>query len=237
MRKILLQPLGLDKKTEALYRALLSLADAPAGHIARRAGIKRTSAYHILENLISMGLVSSYQERGVRRFVAEHPTKLKTFFERQAILAERLIPELEKELRRLPTTPHIRFFEGQDAVRSMTEEALRSKEKLIQSIGSTKKLLELIGGKYGFGERRRERGIFLNSLRFPDDEKSDSGIKLHENRILPESFNFPGYVFIFGNSVGIIPFEKPVRGMLITDRPYATMMKSIFITLWGNVAA
>src|SRR3989344_7489234 len=97
-KNFLLQPVGLDKKTEVIYRALLSLADAPVSAIARRAGIKRTSAYHILENLISMGLATSYRGRGVRRFAAEHPSKLKTFFERQAIIAERLIPELEKEI-------------------------------------------------------------------------------------------------------------------------------------------
>lgn len=236
MRKLLLQQFGFDKKTEAVYRALLALADAPASQVARRAGVKRTSAYHILENLIVLGLASSYCEQGVRRFMAEHPRKLKDFFERQAVLAERLIPELEKEIHKTHPTPSIRVFEGKDAIKSMNEEALRTKEKKILSIGSSKKLTEFLGGKYGFGERRRGLGIRQQALRFACDEPVHHPT-LTEIRRLPDSFDFPGYLFISDNSVGIIPFEEPPRGLLITDVAYSVMMKSFFKTLWEQSGA
>src|SRR3989344_1298592 len=231
-KNFLLQPVGLDKKTEVIYRALLSLADAPVSTIARRAGIKRTSAYHILENLAAMGLTTTYVERGVKRFAAEHPSKLKTFFERQAIMAERIIPELTKEISKSRLAPSIRVFEGKDAVKSMSEEALKAKDKIILSIGSTKRLSEFLGGKYGWGKRRREAGIFQKALRFKIDEVIEHPSRLHEVKILPESFNFPGYILIFDNSVGIIPLEEPARGILITSRSFSVMLKSIFEVLW-----
>lgn len=233
VKSLVLQSLGLDKKTEVVYRALLSLADAPASAVARRSGIRRTSVYYILENLVSMGLATSYTERGVRRFAAEHPSKLKTYFERQAILAERLIPDLEKEISKSRISPTVKVFEGKDAVKSMSEEALRTKKKTILSIGSTKKLTELLGGKYGWGKRRRERGIFQRALRTHNDATIDTPARLHSVRHLPESFRFPGYIMIFDNSIGVIPFEEPVRGILITDAVYAEMMKTIFETLWN----
>ena len=34
-------------------------------------------------------------------------------------------------------------------------------------------------------------------------------------------------------SVGIIPFEEPARGILITGRSFSIMFKSIFEILWG----
>lgn len=233
-KALLLQPFGLDKKTEVVYRALLGLADAPASQVARRAGIKRTSAYHILESLIAIGLASSYQERGVRRFAAEHPSKLKTLFERQTILAERIIPELEKEITKRTSPSSVRAFEGKEAIRSMTEEALRTKEKTILSIGSSKKLLEFLGGKYGFGKRRRARGIFQRTLRFAEDMPSESPSRLHDTRFLPDSFRFPGYLFIFDNSVGFISFSNPPKGTLMHDADYAAAMKTLFETLWRN---
>jgi len=227
-----LQPFGLDKKTELVYRALLSLADASVRESARRAGIKRTSAYHILENLAAMGLVTTYIERGVRRFVAEHPSRLKTFFERQVIMAERIIPELTKEISKSRLAPSIRVFEGKDAIKSMSEEGLKTKEKIILSIGSAKHLTELLGGKYGWGKRRREAGIFQKALRFANDDIIDSPSRLHDVRLLPDSFIFPGYIIIFDNSVGIIPCEEPARGILITSRNFSIMMKSFFEVLW-----
>ncbi|MDP3770653.1 MAG: helix-turn-helix domain-containing protein [bacterium] len=232
MKKSLLTIFGIDKKTEHVYRSLLALGDCPASIVARRAGLKRTSCYHILENLIAMGLASSYKEGGVTRFVAEHPSRLEQFFQRQTILASRLVPELEKEMNRAGNTASVRIFEGREAIKNITEEALKSKQKKILSMGSTKKLIEFIGRTYGFGTRRREKGIFQRSLRFAHDSPSDSGTGLHEIRILPSSLNFPAYVLMFDNSVGITPFDEPARSILITDSAYATMMKSIFEFFW-----
>lgn len=236
MKKLLLRPFGMDKKTETAYRTLLTLGDAPISSIARRSGLKRTSCYHILENLIQMGLATSYEERGVRRFAAEHPSRLEQFFQRQTILASRLIPELEKEIHKPGGSPIVRVFEGKEAIKNITEEALKCKGKKLLSMGSTKKLIEFMGGTYGFGKRRREKGISQRSLRFPDDPKSDSGTKLHEIRMLPASLNFPAYILMFDNAVGVTPFEEPARSILITDPAFATLMKSIFEFFWRAAA-
>lgn len=222
--------LGFDEKTERVYRALLSLADAPASIVARRAGVKRTSAYHILENLISMGLVSSYIDRGRKRFIAENPTKLKTFFERQAILAERLIPEFEKEIRKRHMPYTIKIFEGKEAIRGMNEEALNSAEKKILSMGSSKRLIEFLGEKFGFGKRRRERGIVQQAIRFSDDESVSFPVKF-----FPHDIEFPGYIFMFDTTIGIIPFAEPPRGYLINDPQFAKMARSLFFTFWKHL--
>lgn len=229
----ILQPLGLDIKTEQTYRALLSLADAPASAVARRIGMRRTSVYHILENLASMGLVSMYIERGVKRFVAEHPSRLKTFFERQTLLAERTAEELKKEMStRSPSAP-FRAIEGTEAIKNATEEALLAKEKIIYSIGSSQKLLSLVGGKFGFGARRRKQKIFQRALRFADDSPISSPERLHDVRILPETFKFPGYILMFDTSVIMISFDEPPRGIIAKDRNFATMMRSLFETIWN----
>ncbi len=229
-----LQPFGIDRKMESVYRSLLGLADAPATSIARRSGIKRTSVYHILQNLISLGLVSSYRERGVVRFVAEHPNRLKSFLERQTILAERVIPELEKEILKTRQNPAIKLYEGKEGIKTMSEEVFKTKEKIILTVGSSSKLIDFIGGTYGFGKRRRGLGIFQRSLRFLKDHSIDSPSRMHEVRILPNLFSFPCYMTIFGSSVSIIPFEEPARGILIHDPAYAVMMKSFFEVLWNT---
>ncbi len=229
----LFQPFGLDKKTELVYRALLTLADAPASRVARHTAMRRTSVYHILENLIALGLATSYTQRGTRRFVAEHPSRLKTFFERQAILAERMIPELEKEISKTGSGYAARIFEGREAIKQLSELALHAKDKAFLSVGSTKKLLAFFGGKYGFGKRRRKLGIFHRAIRLQGDEVNDAPDRFHQIRILPESISFPGYMLLFDTSVGIIPLADPPRGILITDRVYAAMMRSVFEVFWG----
>lgn len=226
-----LAEIGLDTKTETIYRSLLSLGDAPVSRIARDAGVPRTSAYYLLQGLVALGLASTYNARGVRRFVAEHPRKLRDLFERQMIIAERLIPDLEAEIQKNKSGALVRLFEGTDGVRALTEEALKSKSKIVYSIGSSRELLTLLGGKYGFGTRRRKQGIRAKVLRFARDFDSKN-TSAEEKRILPDSFSFPGFILVFDFRVAIIPFQKPPVGILIENALTADILRSVFNILW-----
>lgn len=230
----ILEPLGLDKKTENVYRALLFLADATANDIAKRADIKRTSVYHVLEGLMYMGIVSSYTSRGTKRFFAENPKKLKLFFEQKLILAERIIPELQKEAHETRGDLQVRIYEGRKALKTISEEALEAENKYVLSVGSSKKLVEFLGGKFGYGERRRKRGIVARSLRFPGDDPVTNR-KLQDIRYLPKEFEFPGFIIIYDQNVGVILYESVGRGFVIKSRAFSKMAQNIFEMLWHSV--
>lgn len=232
----ILQSIGIDAKTESVYRALLRLADATAFRIARESGIKRTSIYHILDNLSAMGLVSSYVSRGVTRYSAEHLEKLKSFFEEKMILAQRLIPELQKEINKSKGKVLLRLLEGAEGIKNISSEMLASKEKIILSVGSSKQYLEFVGGKFGYGERRRKAGIFTRAIRFPGDEAGTNS-KFQEVRIAPEGFKFPGFITIYGKRVGIVLFEGNGFGLVVTSESFAGMMRSFFEVLWASARA
>lgn len=227
----LFQTLGFDEKTERVYKTLLALADSPAFRIAKESGIKRTSVYHILEHLAAMGLVSTTMRRGVTRYIAENPQKIKAFFEQKMILAERILPELEREISKGRAKVAIRLLEGKDALKSISEEALMTKERIIYSIGSSKKLVEFLGGTYGYGQRRRTKGIRARSLRSADDDPITNS-HLHQARILPKDFSFPGYIMMYDTTVIIIFFEGNGYGCIITSPTFVKMMRSFFELLW-----
>ncbi|MBI4836942.1 MAG: hypothetical protein HY813_00860 [Candidatus Portnoybacteria bacterium] len=230
----LLESLGFDEKTEKVYRALLSLADAPASQIAREVSFKRTSVYHILEYLASIGLASSYTSRGTRRYFAESPVKLKSFFEQKMILAQRLIPLLQKDIDQSRGKAVLRIFEGIKGITSISEESLEAKEKTIFSIGSSTEFLKFVGGKQGYGERRRKKGIFVRALRFEEDRPEVGSGHLHEVRILPEGLKFPGLILVFDKKVGIILFEGNGLGFVVESEAFSRMVKSIFEWLWDK---
>ncbi len=228
----ILQSIGLDAKTESVYRALLHLADATAFRVAKESGIKRTSIYHILDNLLAMGLVSSYVSRGVTRYAAEHPQKIKSFFEEKMILAERLIPELQKEINKSKGKTSVRLLEGIEGIKSISDEMLASKAKTILSIGSSKKYLEFVGGKFGYGERRRKAGIFTRAIRYKGDEAGTNS-KFQEVRIVPANFEFSGFITIYGKYVGIVLFEGNGFGLVVTSESLSAIMRSFFEVLWA----
>lgn len=231
MRTNLLAFLGLDAKTEKVYRALLSLADASATQIAQETGLVRTSVYHTLGQLMNMGLVSTYKNRGVKRFVSENPNKIKSYFEQRVILADRIIPDLQKEISKNSSSSEIKTYHGREALKSMSEDALDTKEKMILSIGSSKKFLEFIGGKFGYGHRRRMKGILARSIRFEGDEKA-TNTKLNHVKFLNKDIRFPGYILAYDHKVCIFLFEKDGLGFVIENQSFAIMANALFTMLW-----
>ncbi|QQG46587.1 MAG: hypothetical protein HYY55_01940 [Candidatus Niyogibacteria bacterium] len=240
MAKRILEGLNIDEKTEQVYRALLSLADARAGTIAKKTGIKRTSVYYTLETLKQMGLVSSYNERGTERFYAEHPRKLKDYFDSRIILAERLIETLAKDIKPPVDTGNVRLFEGKGGVESIIDEILATKDKTVLSVGSADKFLTEFG-HMGYGARRKKLGIFSKALRFETDKKhhqfDPSGrhqSKLSNIRYLPPNFDFPGMLHIFDNRIAVITYERGGLGFVVTSQELSQMMHSFFENLWAT---
>lgn len=229
----LLNFLGFDEKTERVYRALLYLADAPATRIAEETGLIRTSVYHILEHLINMGLVSTSVHRGVKRFIAENPNKIRSYFEQRLILTERIIPELKKEVSKTFSNFEIKVYRGKESIKSITEDALDAKEKVILSIGSSKKFLEFIGGKFGYGHRRRMKGILARSIRIEGDEPITNP-RLNQTKFIDKNTDFPGYILIYDNKVCIIMFEKNGLAFVMENQSFSKMAKSLFELIWKD---
>lgn len=223
--------LGLDEKTERVYRALLYLADAPASRIAEETGLVRTSIYHILEHLITLGLVSTYTSRGVKRYISENPNKIRSYLEQRLILADRIIPELQKDISKSASGYGIKIYRGIEAIKSTTEDALETKEGVILSIGSSKKFLQFVGGKFGYGYRRRMKGIIARSIRFEGDE-IPTNPRLNQTKLIDKNTDFPGYILIYDNKVCIIMFEKNGLAFVIENQSFSKMARSIFELIW-----
>jgi len=87
--------IGLNEKEAKVYLALLELGPATAYRIAPKAGIKRSIAYVVLENLQTKGLVSVVPQGERRLFVADDPGKLLGEMEQRKELYKRFLPNLE----------------------------------------------------------------------------------------------------------------------------------------------
>ena len=59
-----LQDAGLNETEAKIYLATLELGETNVGRIADKSGIKRTTIYLSLENLIKKGLISMIKKRG-----------------------------------------------------------------------------------------------------------------------------------------------------------------------------
>ena len=68
--------MGFSEKEANVYLALLELGKGAVSNIARKAGLNRTTGYHILDSLAGKGLVSISGKEPLQEYVAESPEKI-----------------------------------------------------------------------------------------------------------------------------------------------------------------
>lgn len=91
-----LQKAGLNETEAKIYLAALELGQTSVSRIARKSGIKRTTVYLSLENLIHKGLMSQIVKDGKKYFFAEDPRNL-----------ERLMKRKKRTHRKTSSQPHV----------------------------------------------------------------------------------------------------------------------------------
>jgi sugar-specific transcriptional regulator TrmB len=137
-----LEELGLSEKEAKVYLAMIALGSAPVSDIAKRAKIKRPTAYVVLDMLSERGLVNINEQRGVRLYNAAPLDQLVEYFRTAskryagfAEIAKKMLPEL-KSMRivnkKTKTSPKskVQIFEGATAMRTVYEDVLSSFESI-----------------------------------------------------------------------------------------------------------
>lgn len=130
--------LGLRDKEVLVFTTLSRLGPQSASVIAQRADLHRGTTYAILESLIQRGFVSKITKGNVQSFSAITPRKILEFMkvkkfelERQEKRLNSVMPSLMGMMTPHPTAPKVTYFEGEEGVKNVMEETLKSSEMLL----------------------------------------------------------------------------------------------------------
>ncbi len=139
-----LQILGLSDKEAAIYAALLKMKKGTALSIAAAAGIKRPTAYSVLESLIAKKLVAVTKYRDVKDYRALPLEHLKSFVYRQRQISERELGAVQKLYNERQLKVRLRVYAGATAVKTLFEKSLREKS-VMHILGSEEWLARHFG--------------------------------------------------------------------------------------------
>lgn len=172
-----LREFGLSAKEAAVYCALLELGSSVVSDIAKRAGIKRSTAYVILDALAGRGMVSTSSRRGVKLYQAasaerliKHVEETAKRYAAMAAAAKKLLPELKRGRAVAGARPRVQLFEGPEGIKTVYEDSLASLEKIRAhtSIASETRLAHRVarrGAKEGVAIRT-EINVYDNKVVF-----------------------------------------------------------------------
>jgi len=245
-----LEMLGLTRGEAKAYIALLRLGQTSTGPIARQSGVSTSKLYVILDRLEKKGLVSHVELRGVRRYQAVEPAKIRDYVRQRKDEVEALerrlesiIPDLEREYRRQrnEAPQNISVFQGFKGLMTAHEHMYlklrEGDEYVVLGIPQVE-----AWDRYGFFEkdhlRRAKAGI---SCRLLFNEGVDREIlsdrnrhRLCEARFMPSAIRTPAYFTVFADTtLVVIPTVETIT-IEIVNREAADAFRAYFEEFWGK---
>ena len=229
---------GVPEKEARVYLALLELGPSSVSEVAKRAKVPRTNTYHLLNALLTKGLVSS-QEKGTKMvFLAEDPgliiQMLKSKideYQRLYVEAEKVMPEFRSIYNQQDGKLRVRFFEGVEGLISAYEDTLMSETEIL-GFASVEYQHAFFPGYFPtYYTRRTKKGI--NVRCFLADSKESRRIKsldkshLRETYLVPKSFSVSPEINIYDNKVAIMSLREKF-GAIIESEEVANAFRKIF---------
>jgi sugar-specific transcriptional regulator TrmB len=234
----ILKEYGLDEREAGLYLASLALGRASIAEIAKKAGIKRTTAYLTFQSLEKKGLMGSFRMSSGLRFVATQPEMLVEKTERQLEELKLILPQL-KSISEKTDGPRIYYYEGKEGYFTAVEDSLKMTNETVRHMGSLAEIHRVIGRDYDLNyyvPSRVKRHIMIHGLYFQSEISGDiqkrNAIELREIRYLPEKYNYKTSILIYGDKVAIFSSKKELVTVIIESKDIAETERKKFDLIW-----
>jgi len=240
--KQVLEEYGLSEKESTLYLSSLVAGQSTMTNLAKRAGIKRSTAYLVFKSLEKRGLMGSVQGSNASLFMAIDPYVLSMKANSVANKIQAMVPDLQALEKNYANKPQVSSFEGPEAYKTVLQDALTKPNKTIRHIGSLSEIHRVTTEEYGFGffvPTRIKQNIFLKAL-YAEEAKSVIG-KLNDKKslrkvkFLPKNYDHRTSMMIYDDTVVITSSIDELVTIVIKSARIAEAEKSNFDLIWDSL--
>ncbi|MCA9356732.1 hypothetical protein H6784_03260 [Candidatus Nomurabacteria bacterium] len=247
--KSFLSQIGLTSTEITLYVTGLQFGSQTTAEIAKRAGIKRTTAHSALCSLEQKGLVGLHIQTGVNKYTMKDPNLIeRSFVEKIDELKNKqldfinLLPLFDKISTQNSIATEVFAYNGFDGVKTVIDTALYCASRKWKIISPTRNFFSESGKEYSdyFIKIRKQRGIRARSLWESSFLKkrtiSQTAFEFREPRIIPKALEgkFSNTIIIFDNSVAFINSYDESSAVLIKSIEISNTMEVFFDGLWAS---
>lgn len=228
--------LGFSENEQKVYFAALESGLSSAQDIAKKAGVKRTTAYFVLGYLVNRGVVAKSKERGKLRFVAEPPDKLLNMTNDLERHIKKVLPELEAIYNKNEAKPKITFYEGERAIQNVYDDTLREKPAEILE-WNTNAYFENPDVDQDYVHKRIALGIKAKRIggkgsMWETKHKDRDARELSETLIVPKDVFWPEIeVNIYNNKVAFLNYAENMS-VIIESKAIAEAMRQAYELSW-----
>jgi sugar-specific transcriptional regulator TrmB len=233
---------GLSEREAKIYIAILELGEATIADIVKKAQIKRSTVYDMLELLKQKSLISRFYRQKRQIFCAEDPKKIIEDLEKKKNGMEEVMPELVSIMNVLDRKPKLRYFEGASGVREIFEDTLRYPDSEILTWIPFPYLN--LGEEYfweQYNPERTKKKIWMRALLPQTAENKALADRMKSYLVTSKMLtgkafaDFDIEIKIYGKTkIGIVSYSEDL-GVIIESKKIFNGFKAMFEGMWEMV--
>jgi sugar-specific transcriptional regulator TrmB len=237
---------GLSDKEASVYLTMLELGPASVQDISKKSGVNRATTYVMIESLKRRGLMSTFDKGKKTMFNPESPERLKRLIEKDL----RVIQEKEDRLKEaMPSflalfqssgehKPNVRFFEGEEGVKTAREILLYSQSEILtfHSVDEGTHEVSKIDEKQRLHVGKQLHGKMIVAvkpgLKLPHFDKTN----WQARSIAYETSPFTGDVYLFNGHVLFAMHKTKPIAVLIENQEIYNLLTAMFMAIWNGAS-
>lgn len=226
----------MSTQEAAIYLSLLHFEAATVAEIAHDTGINRVTCYDILERMVRKQYVANVSGKK-KKFTAINPSILSMQMNMRWKQFEDIVPKLSTIMQH-EYKPHIEFYEGIEAIKTIYADTLTSSTEILNFSNSS--IIRKYWSEYDeeYVYKRIKKKIYLRGI-IPDDETGnwvqdrDDDSHREFRMVSQDEFTFENEINIYDDKVAITSFEDTLHGVIIRSKAMAKTQRDIFKMAWS----
>ncbi len=232
---------GLHEKQARVYLACLEGGAAKVPEIAKRAQIKRTTAYGVIDELLAMGLISTSYKGKTKLYRAEDPEKIIELLKERERRMAQVLPQLTDVFLTRNTRPNIQFFEGREGVKKIYADILECTSKQVKQIVRSQDHNAVVGDAFvkEYMQQKVARRITSYNLHpkvgnlYSTDRGRENPTFMRHVRYLPPSVFHAAMIMIYDHKVAMVSTKEENFGFIIESKEFSNTLNAFFDFMWG----
>ena len=231
--KEILKNFDLSENESQIYITLLKSGESSVQNISKYSNIARTTCYHLLDSLISKGIISHTIKENIKFFQAVTPNRLVEILDEKKKNLQEGIPQLLSIMNSIHEKPNISIFEGTKGIKSVLKDVL-NENSTIYHYGDIVSLKNILSFSFPqFINERIKRKIKIKIICKKEKEHYElikkNKKEYREFVFIPEKYKFKSSFFIYSDKVIIFNITKePYYAILIKNQEIYESQKNFF---------
>ncbi len=238
----LIRHMGFGDKAAKAYLAAVGLGECSVQELAHASGVKRTSLYYVLEELLDSGALFQVQREKKVRYVPELPATLLKRARQQLEKDEEEVEKLGTPLQGTFRKPHIYFLYGPKGFKKIWDMVFASPAKEFRIVTGGTNFLDFVKEKYIIdhiirtkrAKNIKSKQIIVDSTYARSIVAKDSQ-ENRQSRFLPASRTLAFTEIITESFVAFISPRLDNTLFVVENAQFAETHKQLFESMWEQL--